>query len=213
MPTFLLITISIGVLVLILAGVVNFPYVPMWFGIYGAERYSARGRLVYALIWLFPLIAIVSLLIGWFYNGLWSLLPVAYFIITWLIRPNRHAANQPEKRYTEYGQNLNALKQDVDAYWSDWLENASERNYLLARVFTPDIEAKKTFLEASENLANKFGNPEISDYENCSASVYIQILLNDFDKEIITKIVQDLTNVAWEAQCEVWSIDIMEFNP
>jgi len=210
MPVWVTILVSIVTVFILIAGALNFPYVPMWFGLYGADRQSARGKLVYQLIWAFPLVAVVSLYLGWAQNGSFALLPMVYIVIVWALRPNRGYSKGPGKDYSSASQNLDAKLAEVDFRWSQWASQKAQKQYLFITLFASSGEAAdrlKARLTESENLHSDI---EIQSYDNDTASLYVSIMLDTMEKDRVITILKRMVNTAWQIDCEVSAIDIME---
>lgn len=210
MPVWITSLASVITLFILLGGALNFPYLPMWFGIYGADRHSLRGKLIFKLIWLFPVVAIVCLLLGWTSNGLYTLMPIVYVIIVWLLRPNKDDSSKPSMRYRNSHENLEARMAEVDYRWAQWTSQTATHQYLLINLFASSRESAeqlKSKLTVSENLHSDI---DISFYENNTASVYARIKLDAVEKDAIVVILKRIIDIAWQTGCEVFSIDVME---
>jgi hypothetical protein len=210
MPTWITVTASIVTVIVILAGALNFPYIPMFFGVHGSERASTRGKLIVKLIWLFPPVSLLCLYLAWTVNGYFSLIPFGYIAFTWGIRANKTTGAEPAREYTTKQENLKARIAELEYRWNSWAENRSTSHYILFTFFagsTASAQALRDTLAKTENL---HGEIELSTYDNGTASVYVRISLDKIDKNVITALTGRMVDVAWDNKCELLSLDVME---
>lgn len=56
--------ITILVVLVLIFGALNFPYVPMFFGVVDGNSGSTKDRLILKLIWFYPVVTLVSLVLA-----------------------------------------------------------------------------------------------------------------------------------------------------
>jgi len=210
MPTWITVTASVVTILSLIGGALNFPYVPMWFGLYGAEKHSPRGKLVYKFIWGFPIVAIVSLILGWTSNGIYTLIPIAYAIIIWFIRPNKHDSQGPDTQYRDAHKNLEARLADIEYRWQQWESQGATRQYLLLTLLAKSHDAANAINSSISHSEKLHSAVETSLYDNDTATVYVRVTLDTVDKDTIITILKRIVDIAWKTECEVSSIDVME---
>lgn len=210
MPTWAISISTIITVIIILGGALNFPYIPMLFGVYGADRHTGRGRLVYILIWLFPFAALACLIVAWTSNTLFALAPFAYIVITWLMRPNKGINSGPSKHYSSESQNLQACLSDIDDNWPEWSSYSPDKCFMLFSFFSPSKEASialKQSLTKNVKLCDDF---EESVYDNHSQTTHASIYLEKLSKEAISEITRRVVNTAWSNNSELQSLYVMK---
>lgn len=137
----MLIFFTIIILLLILAGAVGFPYVPMLFGVYDSTRKEARGKLIVSLLLLAPFFALLCLAIAWSGAGVVryaALLPVLYLLCLWLIRPNKWYGSGPQKRFAIKQQNIDEQEREQEYKWLFWFEKNNAKVYLCFTFWSPN---------------------------------------------------------------------------
>jgi len=210
MPTWAIILSSIITVIIIMGGAISFPYIPMLFGVYDAERYSLRGKLILKLIWLFPFVAMLFLYLSWTSNGLYSLAPFIYIIAVWSIRANKGASSGPGKRYTSKQQNLQERLDQLDYVLKSWTNNESRNNYLLFSFFSPSPENATVLKDSIGQTEKLHSEIEESVYDNNSSTIHVRTNIDSVDKDNISSITQRMIDIAWNNNCELVAVDIME---
>jgi hypothetical protein len=207
MPTWLLSLLSFIVVFTIGIGAIGFPYVPMFFGVHGAERGSFRGKLIVKLLWIFPLVSIACLYVAWSANGLASLIPFAYFATVWSMRIK---ATGPIKQYATKKANLVASLSVLENKWNSWQPINTATCYLSFTFFAPSNEKSTQLKYAIVKTEKLRDDTEISSQPNgtCFFDAYIE--LDAIDINSVTACITRMMDVAWNNSCELWFINIME---
>ena len=210
MTSWLLVLLTIVSILIVLAGVFNFPYVPMFFGVYGSTQNTLRGKLILKLLWLFPVATVISIYLSWVSNSFYAVIPFIYLFILWIIRANKGDSSGPSRQYACLRDNLVARFDELAYRWSSWQELESKNLSILYRFFAPDEDsanALKKIVVASEQL---HGSIEMNAYKNNTYSVYVSIKLDVVEKKLLEAITERMVNVAWSSKCELVSLDILE---
>lgn len=221
MPTWILTVFSLLTVIIILGGAINFPYVPMFFGVHGAERYSSRGKLITQLIWLFPPVSLYFLYQAWTGTGLMVFAPLVYIAVLWAIKPGNTASNGPARQFKNQQENLEARRAECDYRWKAWEQQisgtantgktgSSETSHVYFSFFAPDQTAADHLQQAISNSEKLQSGFTTSSYENGSLSVYASVKLAPLEKPVVVQAVERLTDIAWQHQCELLSLDVME---
>jgi len=210
MPTWAIVLSSVMTIIIILGGAVSFPYVPMFFGVYDAERYSLRGKFIVKLIWLFPLASLIFLYIAWTSNGLFALAPFAYLAFVWSIRANKGDSAGPGMQFSSKQQNLKASLDELEYRWESWQNNKPTNNYLLFSFFAPSVELAKPLKDIISKTEKLHSEIEESNYDNKSLTLHARIKLDSIDKNTITETTKRMIDAAWNNNCELSSLDVME---
>lgn len=210
MPSWLLTLLSIITVIIVMAGVLNFPYIPMLFGVYGGDRYSFRGKWISRLIWLFPLASGACLYAAWNSNSYFSLIPFAYIIAVWSIRANKGAGAGTGKQYSTKQENLAERLAEIEYRWASWKELNPTRNYMIFTFFAPDSEHANNLKSNLANTEKLHSEIELSENTNGTLLLYSRISLNGIDKQVVTDLTTRVIDVAWDYKCELMTLDVME---
>ena len=210
MPTWVIVTTGVICSIVTMWGIAVFAFVPMLFGVYGAERYSFRGKLILKLLWLFPPTWMVSLYFAWTTNSYLTVVPYVYLVFLWLIRPNKDAGKPPSSQYASKENNLRVIIQEIDDCWDEWSKLNPSENYLFFTFFAPGKdEADK--LHASLRQVDKLhGDIELMPHLKHTVKLHAGITLSRIEKTTIARIAEQMTSLAWANDCELSLIDMME---
>lgn len=210
----ILIVITLVILLLILAGAVNFPYVPMFFGVYGPTAKEPRGRLIVALLWLAPLFALICLAIAWSSATARyvALLPAVYLILLWFIRPNKQDTAGPQKRFSQKQQNIDEQLREEQYKWSSWLENDLSSSFVCFEVWSPNLEQAEKF-RAGFIQQQELATPiKIASQSNGSVLLFVAQRSGgsggDAQRELIQQQIMALIDMAWQHGCELISTEV-----
>ena len=182
----------------------------MYFGVYEAERYSLRGKLIVKLIWLFPFAAIVFLVLAWSASGWFALVPFVYIFIVWSIRANKKINAGQVKQYQSKQDNLGARQRDLDYRWESWAQIDANNTYLLLVFFAPSRESADQFRAGILKEEKLHGEIEQSSYDNESLTLHVRIQLESVNRKLIEVILKRMIDKAWDNNCELLSLDVME---
>lgn len=89
MSAWIVTSLNVIIILLTLFGMLMFPLVPMFFGVYESTRGTVKARIVVILLFIFPVVSLPSAFFAWGYNGWLCLLPIAYLFIVWMVRPSK----------------------------------------------------------------------------------------------------------------------------
>ena len=210
MSNWVLILFTMVSVLVLLAGALNFPYVPMWLGVYGNTRDSFRGRLILKLLWLFPAVTFAGIYLSWASHSLYIFIPFVYLFLLWNIRANKVDSSGAARQYNTLQDNLKARLDELEFRWPTWLEIDSEKKYILYRFFAPD-EASASILKqtlvANEKLHDDI---EMNTYKNKTFSVYVSITLESMEKNALIVLTERMVNIAWANKSELLSLDVVE---
>jgi hypothetical protein len=210
MPFWLSVILNVVTVIIILGGALNFPYVPMLFGLYDGAKYILHGKFIARLIWLFPIVAIYSVYVSSTSNTFVALVPYAYLSILWIIRPNKKKSAEPASEHKTRSNNLEARLKEIEYRSSSWQNYKNDNIYYLLTFLAPDHESSgklRKILAGGENL---YSDIETSPYSNKAESVYVRIRINSVDKSCLTDITRRMVEIAWDNGCELSSIDVLE---
>jgi len=207
MPTWLLALLSFIVIFTIGIGLINFPYVPMFFGAYGAERGSLRGKLIVKLLWFFPLVSIACLYVAWSTNRLISLIPFIYFLFVWSMRVVNTGL---VKQYATKQENLTHSLSLIEKKWDSWQTVNSAKCYLAFTFFAPSSEDASRLKDALVKTEKLHGDFKMSSEPNGTLNIIAYIKLGLFDKNSVTTHITRMVDMAWNNCCELWFINMME---
>lgn len=182
----------------------------MYFGVYEAERYSQRGKLIVKLIWLFPLAAIIFLVLAWLENGWFVLAPFVYIFLVWNIRVNKSINSGQVKQYQSKEDNLDARQKELDYRWESWSKIEAKNTYLLLTFFVSSQETIDQFRVRILKGEKLHGEIEQSSYDNESLTLYVRIQLESVNRKLIEAILKRMVDNAWDNNCELLSLDVME---
>ncbi|MCA6064758.1 hypothetical protein [Thalassolituus marinus] len=202
---YLNILITVVILIITAAGVLNFPYVPMFFGIYGSERHSFRGRVILSLLWLFPIISAVSLVAAWALNSFYGVLPLLYLLLLFLFRGNRNSTDHSELLYGSSEENFDALKYQVDYLLQD--ESLSVQSGLLFKINLSEHENLELF---RKYIKECYGVDLVLNSENHSDkchSVSFELVL---DGKSIRESVMSVFDAVWKFRAEIVSVSLVD---
>ncbi len=210
MPTWITVSASIISAVVLVMGVANFPYVPLFFGLYGGERYTVRGKLVYALIWFYPIVTIVCLYLAWKGHGYASIVPIGYVIAAWNLRVNKDAGlGRNKSRFKSKDENLKESLSMVELHYDDVAAMHGDKKYLLLEFFA---ETREHAQDLRDNITEneKIYSPVEMQESDGSFDVKSRILLESTDKQAINGMVKHLVDLAWKNHCELSRLSILE---
>jgi hypothetical protein len=210
MTSWILILLTILLILIVLAGVFNFPYVPMFFGVYGSDRNTLRGKLILKLLWSFPVVTVICIYMSWATNPFYSAIPFIYLTFLWSIRANKGVSSGPSRQYSSMRDNLAARIDELSYRWGSWQEFRSNNLFVLYRFFAPDEDSANTLKEIIVNSEKLHDAIEMNAYQNETFSVYASIKLAAVDKKLLTAITERMVTVAWNNKCELISLDVME---
>ncbi len=216
MPVWILTTITIVSVVLILGGVLSFPYVLMFFGVYGQARQEPREKLIVTLLWLAPLFAVSCLVVAWLFRESISyiaLLPLAYIILLWNIRANKQDTSGPQKRFADKQQNQDEQNIEQEYKWESWSAQNSPKIYLSFEFWAPNLlQATKIREEVAKNP--QLSKPvKLTNESNDSISIYVYFDLEKVDRTLINKYITAMLNLAWLYESELVSTEVESVLP
>lgn len=197
--------ITAVILIVNAAGALNFPYVPMFFGIYGAERYSFRGKIVLRLLWLFPVISVVSLLAAWALNSFYGVLPLLYLLLLFLFRGNRNSKRHTKLLYKSSEENFDALKYQVEYFLHD--ESLSVRGRLLFKINLSEYENLDLFRKYIKELYGVGLVLNDDKHSDKYHSVSFELVLED---EPMLESVRSAFDAVWKYRAEVVSVSVID---
>lgn len=210
MSDWILVLFTIASLLVLLAGVFNFPYVPMLLGVYSSAGNAFRGKLILKLLKIYPVVTLVSIYLSWSSNTYYAFVPFVYILFLWIIRDNKVDSSGPSRQYTSLQHNLDARLKELEYRWKSWLEIESKNLYISFRFFAPDesaVNALKNIFMKNESL---YGDIETNTYDNGVFSVYVYIKIDSIDKQSISTIIKRMLDIAWANNSELLSLDVME---
>jgi hypothetical protein len=210
MPTWAAILLSSITIIVILGGAINFPYIPMFFGVYGGEKNTFRAKLILKLIWIFPFAALMFIYLSLTANSLLSLAPFAYIAIVWSIRLNKDSNKGPTKKYVSQQENLQAILDEIEYYWESWPHNNSDNNHILFGFLSSSKESSTHLKNNITKTEKLYCEIEESTYKNNTSTVYSSIRVESLSKAAIIDTCRRLIDIAWESNCELLSVDILE---
>ncbi len=211
MPTWIIIISSIFSFTLIAGGAMFFPYVPMVFGVLDNERDSVRSKLIIKLIWLFPIIATISLYQAWTSNSYFAIAPFIHFAIIYSIRANKNASAGSKNEYSSMQENLDAKMVQINHYWSNWECLNPNKSLAIFTFYAPTFDIGTTLKDKLIELEKNCSSVELAEpFKNGSVILDVEFTLNLIDKTAIETITKQLIELAWDTQCELKSLDVME---
>jgi len=210
MPSWLLGFISFIAVSIIGFGAINFPYVPMLFGVYGAERYNLHGKVIVKLIWLYPLITTVCLYLAWTSNPWLSLAPFAYIVAVWSIRPNKAPATAPSGEFSTKQENVAARMDELNYRWDSWQSLKPENLYVLFTLFSRNKDSADKLKNEIAKTETMYGKVEMTSNPNGTMTVFAPIKIEVIDREVITTLTTKIIDVSWQNQSQLLSLDVME---
>lgn len=210
MPTWLLALISFMTISVIAMGTISLPIVPQFFGVYGAESDSFRGKLIVKLLWIFPLVSIVCLYIAWTSNSFFSLVPVAYFVLVWTMRVNKRANSGIVKQFTTKQENLTHSLSVLEKKWSAWQTNSPTKSYMYFGFFAPSSEYAARLNDELVKTEKLRCEIETTTEPNGNLDISVDIKLDVIDKNNLTTLITRMVDKAWNNNCELWLFDLRE---
>ena len=196
--------ITAVVLIVIVAGALNFPYVPMFFGIYGAERYSFRGKIVLSLLWLFPVVSVVSLLAAWALNSFYGVLPLFYLMVLFLFRGNK-SKRHGDSLYRTSEENFDALKYQLDYLLHD--ESFSVRIKLLFKIILSEHENPDLFRKYIKEL---YGVDLVLNDDKHSDKYHSASFELVLEGESMLESIRSVFDAVWKYRAEVVSVSLVD---
>lgn len=197
--------ITAVILIVNAAVALNFPYVPMFFGIYGAERYSVRSKIVLSLLWSFPLISAVSVIAVWRWNSFYGVLPLLYLLLLFLFRGNRNSKRHTKLLYKSSEENFDALKYQVKYFLHD--ESFSVRGRFLFKIYLSEHENLELFRKYIKNLYGVDLVLKNEKYSDRYHSVSFELVL---DRESMQESIRSVFDAVWKYRAEVVSVSLLD---
>lgn len=210
----ILIVITLVIGLFILAGAVSFPYVPMLFGVYGPAAKTLRGRLIVALLWLAPPVAVIGLTIAWSSATAryMALLPAVYLSLLWFIRPNKQDGAGPRQRFSDKQQNVDEQRQEMQYKWSSWLNQDFASALICFEIWSPNLAQAEKFRAAfiaKHGLALPI---EIAPQRNGSQLLFVPqrsgVAAGEAQRELIQQQIMALIDLAWQHGCELLATEV-----
>lgn len=197
--------LSAVLLLLAAASLLNFPYIPLFFGLYGANAVSLRGRLMSKALAAFPILAVGAVILGWLLTPLAFAVPFIWLILLWLIKPN--TGPDRTSRFKNASENRQALADELVFELNNAPFFGQHGSYLLCIVLCPTDEAATIFCASlghiptySPNVLKKSGDDTLCE---------LRLDLHALTQPQLVSLLDEITQSAWKQSAVVSSINIL----
>lgn len=212
MSVILLSIISVVLVLTALIGAVNFPLVPAFFGVYGQSRHEQRGRTLVKLLWLFPILTVICLVVAWGASSTVisyiAFFPLIYLMFLWSLRANKQDGSGTEKRFSVVKENVDEQIRELEYKWASWEEIFRNNSIMCFEAWLPN-EAQA--FELQETLSKKVQLIGIVDSEKEDDKTVVMrfsIPIDTINKpEVIGKI-NNMIDLIWQSGGELCSTEI-----
>lgn len=196
--------LSFALLVIAAGGLVNFPYIPMFFGLYGANAKSRRGRLLGKALAFFPVLVVISLALGWMFSPVLLFVPLAWLLLIWLFRP----VNEPEltSRFASEAENCEQLVRSLADELAICEKPQSDQSYFLFRVLCPSRESVDAIVQQS--ATHNFSGPAEIDVYPSEVVCVLRVTITSTEMKNLQQLIGDIVRVAWRNAAIVSSVSI-----
>lgn len=209
MPNWILIVSTVFSGFLIAGGAFLFPYASSFFGVIDYKNASGRGKLIVALIKLFPVTSILALYLAWTSLSYLALVPFLHFMLVYSIRENKNLANGPQEQFETESDNLDSLMTLVEVSWQNWLESKANKNFLLITFFIESESLESTLMQKLRSSGLELLDSESSSsFKNGSMLLDVEVGISGFERDQIESLIKQLVSIAWQSQCELRHIDV-----
>ncbi|WP_086934046.1 hypothetical protein [Agarilytica rhodophyticola] len=191
----------------VLFGLVNFPIIPSFFGVYGSERNSSSGKFLVKLLWMFPVISLLSLILAWIASSVFILMPVLYIAAIWMMRLNKQDSSAPEKRFSSKQDNLEEQKREMEYKWDSWVE-CQNQAFMQIEIWAPDKSSAAQCRDQIQQTEKLVGDVKIDQEGNNSWNLQLNIEIAAVERDSVRQKMESLLDTAWQYQCELNSIEI-----
>jgi|GEM_PF-5512984 len=198
---------SVFIIFIIIAGAFNFPYIPMFFGVYGADRHSVRGRLIVALLWLFPIISLLSLVFIWSLSVFFIFIPVVNIFLLFFLRVKGN--DQEVAQYNSKENNISELNYQIEDICSGILSSEAVV-YILYKIILPegmDFDKLKVQLLNEYKAGVKFKK---SDKAGSSEELILLLILPDDIADDCRLFILSVFDLVWSYGCKVASVSVVD---
>jgi hypothetical protein len=195
-----------GLLVLLAAAfLLNFPYIPLLFGLQGAAAHSLRGRMLAKALSLVPVLALACIGLGWLLSPAFFLLPFAALALIWLLRPTC----EPERtsRFANSEENRALLARSL-SYELRRLEPAEAAgHYMLCTLLCPSESIAQHICHLLAHLPLHSAAQIKSFAEDTLCELRIRLI--SLEQVAVATLVDEINQCAWSNQSIVSSLSIL----
>jgi hypothetical protein len=202
-PVWLL--LSIFLLLLAAAGLLNFPYIPLFFGIHGANAHSLRGRIISKALAAFPVVTLISLVLGWLVTPVIILLPLGWLFLLWFYKP----VTGPERttRFANAAENLQQLAAVLDYELAQLNNTSAQGHYLLYSLLCPNLQSAE--MTAGELASLDFYSPAELKPSDTDYVCILRLKITTFAEQHLRQQLDKIIRCAWQNQAIVSSLSIL----
>jgi hypothetical protein len=197
--------LSAILLLLAAASLLNFPYIPLFFGLYGANAVSLRGRLMRKALTAFPILAVGAVILGWIITPLAFGVPFIWLILLWLIKPD--TGSERISRFKDASENRQALADELVFELNNapfWGQHGS---YLLCIVLCPTDQAANTFCASLRHIRTH--SPNVLKQSGDDTLCELRLDLQALTQPQLVSLLDEITQCAWKQSAVVSSINIL----
>ncbi len=212
MSALLLGVITVGLVLTLLIGAVNFPLVPAFFGIYGRARQEARGKVLMRLLWFYPIFTLACLAVAWGSVGsvlsYVALLPFVYVGSLWSMRANKQDSSASEKRFSTTQENMEEQVREMDYKWHSWAEALNDECVLRFEAWLPNASMASELQQALVKSKRAAGDFSVEKDSDGSVMLHFAAPLESKTKTAIRADIKGTIDVIWQYSGELSSSEI-----
>lgn len=195
-----------GFLVLLAAAcLLNFPYIPLFFGLHGANGQSLRGKILSKALSIFPVVALTCVGLGWFLSPLAFVLPVTWLALIWVLRPR--SAPERTARFANSDENRALLARSLTYELGQLESTEAAGHYLLCRLQCPSEAVAQHICTLLAHLP-QHSEPSIKPFSD-ETICELRISLTSLAQPALDELVEQVNQCAWGNQSIVSSVSIL----
>lgn len=208
MPNWLACISCVFLIIVTLGGLLNFPYIPLFFGVYGNNKSTLRAKLLIWLLSLFPFVVFISIFLSWRLNTNYILSPFVYGGLVWALKPNKKVLHSSIKPQTNKGVLQSRLK-EVEYEWGN-RQSTQASAYVLFVLVVKTREASKDLclhinkaIPLKQSIEYKKGNDK-------QCFIEVRALLSKASKQDLITLTEKMDNLCCKNSATLLSLSIME---
>jgi|GEM_PF-3743966 len=199
------VVLSVFLLLLAAACLLNFPYIPLFFGLHGANGQSLRGKILSKALSIFPVFALTCVGLGWFLSPLAFVLPLAWLALIWVLRPR----SEPElaARFANSDENRALLARSLSYELGQLESTEAAGHYLLCRLQCPSEAVAQHICMLLAHLP-QHSEPSIKPFSD-ETICELRLSLTSLAQPALDELVEQVNQCAWGNQSIVSSVSIL----
>lgn len=199
------VVLSAFLLLLAAACLLNFPYIPLFFGLHGANGQSLRGKILSKALSIFPVLALICVGLGWFLSPLGFVLPFVWLVLIWVLRPR--SAPELVARFASSDENRALLARSLTYELGQLESSEAAGHYLLCRLQCPSAAVAQHICTLLAHLP-QHSEPSIKPFAD-ETICEVRISLVSLAEPAVAELVEQVNQCAWSHQSIVSSVSIL----